>query len=103
LTPDSSRRPNPGTPTLSRLIAVSPAQAAKLAGVGRTTIYEALGSGALASYLVGRRRLILITDLEAWIRRTPAPLPRLKPRAQRQGESPRSDRDDASTPHGEGR
>jgi excisionase family DNA binding protein len=35
-----------------------PGEAARLAGLGRTTIYSALGSGALKSIKIGKRRLI---------------------------------------------
>ena len=48
-------------------MAVSPAEAARLAGVGRTTIYEALGSGALRSLKIGKRRLITIEFLKDWL------------------------------------
>jgi excisionase family DNA binding protein len=34
---------------------------------GRTTIYEALGSGALKSIKIGKRRLITIEALRAWL------------------------------------
>jgi len=49
-------------------IAVSPADAARLASVGRTTIYEAIGSGDLMSLKIGKRRLITIEALRAWLR-----------------------------------
>ena len=52
---------------VSDRMAVSPAEAARLAGVGRTTIYEAIGSGALRSLKIGKRRLILIVSLRAWL------------------------------------
>ena len=48
-------------------LAVSPAEAARLAGVGRTTIYKAIGSGALRSLKIGKRRLILTVSLSAWL------------------------------------
>ena len=48
-------------------LAVSPAEAARLAGIGKTTIYEAIGSGALRSLKIGKRRLILIVSLRAWL------------------------------------
>ena len=51
----------------SQCIAVSPAEAARLASVGRTTIYEALGSGALRSLKIGKRRLITIEALKGWL------------------------------------
>ena len=42
-------------------------RAARMAGVGKTTIYEAIGSGALPSLKIGKRRLILIVSLKAWL------------------------------------
>jgi excisionase family DNA binding protein len=48
-------------------IAVSPAEAARLAGVGRTTIYAAISSGELSSLKLGKRRLIVVTALRAWL------------------------------------
>lgn len=49
------------------VLAVSPAEAARLLGIGRTRLYEELGSGALPSFSLGRRRLIRVAALEAWI------------------------------------
>jgi excisionase family DNA binding protein len=49
------------------VLAVAPAEAARLAGVGRTTIYEAIGAGALKSVKIGKRRLITIEALRAWL------------------------------------
>jgi excisionase family DNA binding protein len=48
-------------------LAVSPAEAARLAGLGRTIIYAALGSGALKSLKIGKRRLIAVEALRAWL------------------------------------
>lgn len=48
-------------------LAVAPAEAARLAGVGRTTIYEAIGAGALRSVKIGKRRLITMEALRAWL------------------------------------
>ncbi len=50
-------------------IAVSPSEAARMAGVGRTKLYQALNSGALPSFKIGSRRLIRISELDAWLRR----------------------------------
>jgi excisionase family DNA binding protein len=50
-------------------LAVSPAVAARLAGLGRTTIYAALKTGDLKSLKVGARRLILVETLRAWLAR----------------------------------
>lgn len=49
------------------VLAVAPAEAARLAGVGRTTIYEAIGAGVLKSVKIGKRRLITIEALRAWL------------------------------------
>lgn len=48
-------------------ISVSPAEAARITGVGRTTLYKALGSGALRSFKIGKRRLIKVDALHAWL------------------------------------
>lgn len=53
-------------PTTERL-AVSPSEAARLAGIGRTTLYEAIGSGALRSLKIGKRRLITVEALRDWL------------------------------------
>jgi excisionase family DNA binding protein len=57
------------TLALSKLepLAVSPGEAARLAGLGRTTIYQAIASRALPSIRIGRRRLITIDALRAWL------------------------------------
>ena len=49
------------------VLAVSPAEAARLLGIGRTRLYEELGSGAIPSFSLGRRRLIRVAALEAWM------------------------------------
>jgi excisionase family DNA binding protein len=63
---NTSSLPSLGAPSDPRL-AVSPAEAARLAGIGRTTLYEALGSGALRSFKLGKRRLITIEALKEWL------------------------------------
>jgi excisionase family DNA binding protein len=55
------------SPSKSEPLAVSPGEAARLAGLGRTTIYDALGSGDLKSIKIGKRRLITIDWLRAWL------------------------------------
>jgi putative DNA primase/helicase len=50
-------------------LAVSVAAATRVSGIGRTSLYEAMGSGELASCKVGKRRLILLDDLRAWLAR----------------------------------
>jgi hypothetical protein len=44
-------------------LAVSPDEAA---GLGRTSIYNALKPGALKSLKIGKRRLIAVNALSAW-------------------------------------
>ena len=49
-------------------LSVSVDQAARTAGIGRSTIYEAIAAGELKSLTVGRRRLIRIAALDEWLR-----------------------------------
>jgi excisionase family DNA binding protein len=53
-------------------LAVSPAEAARIAGIGRTKLYEALGSGTLPSCKLGTRRLVRVSEIEAWLQRLEA-------------------------------
>lgn len=55
-------------PAAKTVLALSPADAARAAGVGRTTLYVALGSGDLKSFRYGRRRLIRVESLNEWLR-----------------------------------
>lgn len=50
-------------------LAVSPGEAANLAGIGRTKLYEAMNAGVLPSFKIGTRRLIRIAEIEAWLLR----------------------------------
>ncbi|MDS9590697.1 helix-turn-helix domain-containing protein [Pseudomonas sp. HTZ1] len=58
----------PVVPTQKKL-SLSPEEAAASIGVARSTIYTLIASGSLPSFKVARRRLILCSDLEAWIAR----------------------------------
>jgi excisionase family DNA binding protein len=49
-------------------IAVSPGEAARLAGIGRTTIYASISAGELRSIKLCKRRLIAIDALREWLR-----------------------------------
>jgi excisionase family DNA binding protein len=49
-------------------LAVSPTEGARLLGVSRTTFYSILASGEIASFRLGRRRLIRTEALESWLR-----------------------------------
>lgn len=53
----------------TRPLAVAPAEAARLAGIGRTRLYEAITNGELPTLKLGSRRLIKLVDLEAWLDR----------------------------------
>ena len=55
----TSSRPEP--------LAVSVGRATQITSLGRTTIYEALGSGDLTSLKIGNSRLILVDDLRNWL------------------------------------
>lgn len=48
-------------------LAVQPGEAADLAGVSRTKLFELLREGTLPSLKVGRRRLVLVADLLAFL------------------------------------
>jgi len=60
-------REHPGPSDSVGVLAVAPDEAARLAGVGRTTVYAAIGAGALRSIKIGKRRLITIEALRAWL------------------------------------
>lgn len=49
------------------IIAVNPEDAAKITGHSRTAIYYAISNGELVSFKSGKRRLILINEIERWI------------------------------------
>lgn len=53
-------------------LAVSIADAAKLSGLGRSSIYNAINSGALKVRKAGRRSIIATADLNAWIDAMPS-------------------------------
>lgn len=50
-------------------IAVSPDEAARLAGIGRTSLYAALAKGDLPSIKIGTRRLIRVDAIREWLSR----------------------------------
>jgi excisionase family DNA binding protein len=52
-------------------LAISIAEAARRAGVGRSSIYEAIRRGELLVRKCGRRSLILLDDLRAWLSSLP--------------------------------
>jgi excisionase family DNA binding protein len=51
-------------------LSVSVEEAARIVGFSRSGIYEQIASGTLKAFKLGRRRLILMTELKSWIERT---------------------------------
>jgi len=49
--------------------ALSPAEAAKLLGIGKTLLYEQLASGDLPSSKIGKRRVIQVKEIESFLNR----------------------------------
>ena len=50
-------------------LAVAPAEAARMLGLGKTRFYELLAAEEIASIKLGTRRLIRVRDLEDWLAR----------------------------------
>lgn len=48
-------------------LAVSVAVACQHAGVGRSLLYRAIGAGDLRAIKAGKRTLIRVADIEAWL------------------------------------
>ena len=61
---------NENTPSLQRE-GLSVTEACAIAGIGRTKIYEASSSGALKARKFGKRRIILRSDLHAFLAALP--------------------------------
>ena len=54
-------------------LAVSIAEAVRLTGIGRSSLYEAIRRGDLPIRKSGRRTLLLMEDLRQWLSGLPAP------------------------------
>ncbi|UHC82753.1 helix-turn-helix domain-containing protein [Pseudomonas sp. NIBR-H-19] len=50
-------------------LSVGPEAAASMTGHTRSGIYCAIAAGELKAFKLGKRRLILVTELTAWIER----------------------------------
>ena len=48
-------------------LAVSVEEAERISGIGRTKLYELLTTGAIKSRKVGRRRLVIVWSLRAYL------------------------------------
>jgi excisionase family DNA binding protein len=55
----------------NRILAYSIPQACLMAGAGRTSLYQAIQSGALRAVKRGRRTLVLEDDLRRWLQSLP--------------------------------
>lgn len=50
-------------------LAVGPEAAAQMTGQSRCAIYRAIAAGELIAFKAGKRRLMLVKELETWINR----------------------------------
>lgn len=53
-------------------LAYGVSEAAAIAALGRSTVYAAIGRGELTARKVGRRTVVLVADLEAWLQALPS-------------------------------
>lgn len=54
-------------PDLSQQITCTPAQAMAALGIGKTSLYELLNSGAFESFRLGTQRLIVVASIHRWV------------------------------------
>jgi excisionase family DNA binding protein len=59
---------------MDKQLAHSIAEACGIARIGRTTLYDAIGTGDLLAHKCGRRTLVFASDLERWLQSLP-PVP----------------------------
>lgn len=58
---------NTNDPQQETRYALSIDEACQKSGVGRTLIYQEIKAGRLATLRIGRRRLVPVTSLRAWL------------------------------------
>jgi excisionase family DNA binding protein len=51
--------------------ALSVEEAAKAAGIGRTMLFEEIRKGRITARKVGRRTIIVVDELDAWLKALP--------------------------------
>jgi excisionase family DNA binding protein len=51
--------------------AMSVGEAAKAAGIGRTMLFEEIRKGRITARKVGRRTIIMVDELDAWLKALP--------------------------------
>jgi excisionase family DNA binding protein len=61
------RNPLPAPEDRATVLAIAPDEAARVAGIGRTTLYRAISSGEFKSLKIGKRRLIAVETLRTWL------------------------------------
>jgi excisionase family DNA binding protein len=55
---------------LLKPIAISVAEACKVCGIGKTTLYRMLQDGLLESRLIGRKRVVIVESIERYFDRS---------------------------------
>jgi excisionase family DNA binding protein len=64
--PDEAAQPNSQPPNGERLL-LTPEEVGEVLRVGRCTVYDLIRTRALVSVKIGRRRLVPVTGLHAYI------------------------------------
>ena len=75
-----NRAPISGSPMSGEPISVDIPTACRMSGLSRSFLYEVLARGQVRSVRAGRRRLVLVDSLRAWLESLPtdglsAPIP----------------------------